>query len=301
MLLRSSSTPVLGSLLSSFSDSPSNSNNYHQHDTTNHILKNHQSLSKLPYYQSMCRNLVTISCNSSPISPSFAEFSNHSQTGFHRTQSEGYLEGLPYASCNSNEENHNSSQPKKLSGRPNFAMLDTIPSLSFCNSRGRYEDDYYEEEDDDEEWSGVEDGKDEKDQWKEKAAMHAGHFGLSKETKNIVLSEKVREMDRTWNADFEEKRSLDSEELHLAKELGIDGGINNGNGGGCGNRGGGSGGEFNSAGGDDEYIHGTEEYYKRMVQENPGNALFLRNYAQFLYRVSNVLFLRLLPFLCHKM
>jgi predicted ATPase len=35
-------------------------------------------------------------------------------------------------------------------------------------------------------------------------------------------------------------------------------------------------------------MHGTEEYYKKMVQENPGNPLFLRNYAQFLYQVSPV-------------
>ncbi|KAI7999232.1 hypothetical protein LOK49_LG09G00999 [Camellia lanceoleosa] len=31
----------------------------------------------------------------------------------------------------------------------------------------------------------------------------------------------------------------------------------------------------------------TEDYYKRMVEENHSNRLFLRNYAQFLYQLSN--------------
>jgi hypothetical protein len=32
----------------------------------------------------------------------------------------------------------------------------------------------------------------------------------------------------------------------------------------------------------------VEEYYKKMVQQNPGNPLFLRNYAQFLYQVTSI-------------
>ncbi|OMP03216.1 RNA-processing protein, HAT helix [Corchorus olitorius] len=36
--------------------------------------------------------------------------------------------------------------------------------------------------------------------------------------------------------------------------------------------------------GDHKHKHGVEEYYKRMVEENPGNPLFLGNYAQFLYQ-----------------
>ncbi|KAA8550704.1 hypothetical protein F0562_002388 [Nyssa sinensis] len=48
----------------------------------------------------------------------------------------------------------------------------------------------------------------------------------------------------------------------------------------------GGGGDFRSVaftrdGGDGP---GIEEHYKRMLEENPGNSLFLRNYAQFLYQ-----------------
>ncbi|MCI73742.1 TPR repeat protein, partial [Trifolium medium] len=39
-----------------------------------------------------------------------------------------------------------------------------------------------------------------------------------------------------------------------------------------------------SGGNDGDSNHGVEEYYKKMVQQNPGNSLFLRNYAQFLYQ-----------------
>lgn len=61
------------------------------------------------------------------------------------------------------------------------------------------------------------------------------------------------------------------EEMHLARDLGID-----------------RRGEFDSGGGDDGNMHGTEEYCRRMVQENPGNHLFLRNHAQLLYQLSPV-------------
>jgi hypothetical protein len=71
------------------------------------------------------------------------------------------------------------------------------------------------------------------------------------------------------------------EEMHLARDLGIDRGC-----------GGSSRGEFDSGGGDDGNMHGTEEYCRRMVQENPGNHLFLRNHAQLLYQLSPVSILR---------
>ncbi|KAJ6852014.1 uncharacterized protein M6B38_257355 [Iris pallida] len=62
--------------------------------------------------------------------------------------------------------------------------------------------------------------------------------------------------------------------LFLARGLGIDrigsGLLNAGGEGG----GGGGGGERSD----------VENYYRRMVEEDPGNALFLRNYAQFLYQ-----------------
>ena len=42
-------------------------------------------------------------------------------------------------------------------------------------------------------------------------------------------------------------------------------------------------------GGDGSGQARVEEYYKRMVEENPGDSLYLRNYAQFLYQVSFLL------------
>lgn len=66
--------------------------------------------------------------------------------------------------------------------------------------------------------------------------------------------------------------------LFLARGLGIDrigsGLLNAGVGGEGGGGGGGGGGERSD----------VENYYRRMVEEDPSNALFLRNYAQFLYQ-----------------
>ncbi|GMP74145.1 hypothetical protein CsSME_00031652 [Camellia sinensis var. sinensis] len=69
---------------------------------------------------------------------------------------------------------------------------------------------------------------------------------------------------------FEEEKELVSPSLHLAIGVGIDvavvGGID---GVAC------NAADFGKGG-------NTEDYYKRMVEENPSNRLFLRNYAQFL-------------------
>ena len=135
MLLRSSSTPVLGSLLSSFSDSPNNSSNNHHHDintTFKHNPIHHQSINKLSYHQTGCFCLNTISCNSSPISPSISEFSCRSHQGFRRAQSVGNLQGLlDYSSNNNDEQYYNPNQTRKVFGRSKCLMLETIPSFSF--------------------------------------------------------------------------------------------------------------------------------------------------------------------------
>ncbi|CAL5409053.1 unnamed protein product [Camellia sinensis] len=71
---------------------------------------------------------------------------------------------------------------------------------------------------------------------------------------------------------FEEEKELVSPSLHLAMGVGIGvavvGGID---GVAC------NAADFGKGG-------NTEDYYKRMVEENPSNRLFLRNYAQFLYQ-----------------
>ncbi|EEF35822.1 conserved hypothetical protein [Ricinus communis] len=274
MLLRSSSTPVLGSLLSSFSDSPNNNNNNHHH----------QSLNKSPFHHHHigCVNQITInSCSSSPISPSIAEFSDYnSRRGLRRAHSEGNLEELAFSSCNSNSNADCpiSSQPKKISGRQKCLMLETIPSFSLCNLRSRFE----------EEEEGYDDGG--SDMVDEEESMQvAENSGLSTKMGNMVLSSEQLGlvMERSWNMGFEEERGLISEEMHLARGLGIDGGTSDRNG--TGNFGGGGGGgrdEFHWTDGDGGDMQGTEEYYKKMLQENPGNPLFLRNYAQFLYQTK---------------
>ncbi|KAA8550703.1 hypothetical protein F0562_002387 [Nyssa sinensis] len=140
MLLRSSSTPVLGSLLSSFSESPNNNHHYSDPHTTAKrppippILNNHK---KLSIHQTRSLNF-THSCNSSPISPSI-DAGVCSHNGIRRAQSEGNLEALANTSCN-NDEFSISNPPKKFSRRPNCSMLQPIPSFSFHNSTGSYED-----------------------------------------------------------------------------------------------------------------------------------------------------------------
>ncbi|KAK3193435.1 hypothetical protein Dsin_024745 [Dipteronia sinensis] len=244
MLLRSSSTPVLGSLLSSsFSDSPNN-NNIH-HEITNKAAKHHHHLppTKRSFRSSL--NFPPVSCNSSPI----ADLSD-SNKGFRRAQSDGNLEGLAYASCNKTEDFNNKSHPnKKFSGRNKCLMLQTIPSFSYSNRSGRRE-----EEDD----SDIEDEEEKQ------------YFEENERARERVVAVQGCQF---WNVSADGE----NQEMYLARGLGIGGG------GGAG----GSGGEFNPAGsgGDDNGDnHGVEEHYKKMVLENPGDPLFLRNYAQFLYQ-----------------
>lgn len=252
MLLRSSSTPVLGSLLSSFTDSPSNS----IHCETSHTVKHLPPLPstsfshnnhKLSYYQSGSLNLSSVSCNSSPISPSIADLDRHHR-GFRRAQSEGNLQDLAYASCN------------------RCALtLETIPSLSFSNCKGLREEDEEEEE------SEFEEGQEEMEE--EKRIVN-----------KMIVSEEVTVENGTCSVGFGElQEMMPGKAMYVAKGLGIEG-CDDGIGGFRGGSGGGGGGDYNSmgSGGDD----GVEEYYKRMVDENPSNTLFLRNYAQFLYQVQ---------------
>ena len=153
-------------------------------------------------------------------------------------------------------------------------MLQTIPSFSFYNLKGELEDEEEEEE------SDIEDDK-ERVEVERVMAMGAQTQSLENKMNNMILTEEVNVKDDIWNMGFDQ-------ETFLARGLGIGSGDDGGSGvgGGCG-----GGGEFNSAGsgGDGEDKRGVEEYYKRMVEENPGNPLFLRNYAQFLYQVSFVM------------
>ncbi|KAL2344915.1 hypothetical protein Fmac_006200 [Flemingia macrophylla] len=258
MMLRSSSTPVLGSLLSSFTDSPNNN----IHPETCHGLKHFpptsvpQHYHKLSLHQTGSFSLSTFSCGSSPISPSVGELERQNK-GFRRVQSDGNLHDLVYSSCNNEERLEYSDPAKRFAARNRTLVLETIPSFSTKQNGVR------QEEEDEETESGSEDG----------------FSGV----KGVILSEEVGVKDGVCRVGVGENDEVGSDkEMYLAKGLGVEccgDGI-----GGC--RGGGGVGDHNpmGSGGNDGDKHRVEEYYKKMVKENPGNSLFLRNYAKFLYQ-----------------
>ncbi|GMI98684.1 hypothetical protein HRI_003537700 [Hibiscus trionum] len=273
MLLRSSSTPVLGSLVSSIAaDSPNNNNNYHEtsspfrqhYPSSSFHGHNHTRLSFHPSPSSLHLSMA-VSCGSSPISPSVADhFSDFELKGIRRAQSDGNLEGLAYSACNGNEE-------KKLSARNKCLMLQTIPSFSFYSSGARCEEEDDEEEEDESDFEGEDEDELEENEETVMAAVNGRSHGFNSiSLENLLLNDQVKVTD---------EKGLVGQEmiLPIGLESAVGGGSRSGGG-----WGGGGGGEFNSAGsnGDGE----VEEYYKRMVEENPGNSLFLGNYAQFLYQ-----------------
>ena len=263
MLLRSSSTPVLGSLISSISDQSPNHHHFqpelaNKHQPTTTVP---QCLNKFPFNQGGSQSL-TFSCNSSPISPSVSElsFGRCSSSGFRRAQSEGNLEGLANASGDIDEFSF-SKPMKKFAGRSSGSFLETIPSFSFHKSSGKYEDDSEYEEDDNEE-----DSFEDQDQQFNKFTS----YGTNEEMKYV---------NAYANVGLQKERNENSQ-MYLARGLGISGVDMNfgGNNGSYGGFGGG-----NRSGDDDD--KDVEKHYKKMVQDNPGNPLCLRNYAQFLYQV----------------
>ncbi|KAF5810492.1 putative tetratricopeptide-like helical domain superfamily [Helianthus annuus] len=250
MMMRSSSTPVLGSLLS-----PENPNNHHHHAdiTTFHPYKI-SPIHKFSFHQ-------TISCNSSPISPAF-----RNNAGIRRAQSDGNLESLMSSRGNDsdNEDDGDFSfynPPKKVSHR---CLLETIPSMSFHNSRFRS------------------DGDDESDeQEEEEEEEDEGFCGFNVE--NTVLS--LNKQMGFGNLEMKGGVGESGTQMYLAKGLGVDAGFGSLDGGGAGS-GGRSlshvGGEGDGGGGGDN--QDVEEHYRKMVNECPGNPLLLGNYAQFLYQ-----------------
>ncbi|CAN0897651.1 hypothetical protein LINGRAHAP2_LOCUS19257 [Linum grandiflorum] len=250
MLLRSSSTPLLGSLIPSFNEGSPNNHHYsHQHHQQQQSV-----VSKRPGY-----------CHSSPsMSPDHsASFGSGGSGGFRRVRSDGNLEALAAYDCGSagkEDSQTNHLLPPRFPTRMHArcSTLDTIPSFSLSNSGIRQEEDL-EEEDDEEEADGVVIGRD--------------GSGL---IDDLEVNDVVGSI------------GYGRDEMHIASGLGIrlissyHGG--EGGGGGGGRKGGGGG--YNPGGGDGGDMKGTEEYYKRMVVENPGDSLFLRNYAHFLHQTK---------------
>ncbi|XP_071721579.1 uncharacterized protein [Rutidosis leptorrhynchoides] len=250
MMLRSSSTPLLGSLLPSISSDNRNNN---LHETTLHPYKS-SPIHKFSFHQTpspASQHFTTLSCNSSPMSPSFGT------NGLRRAQSEGNLDSL----ISSEHEDGFSffNEHKKHSSRFHSTLLETIPSFSFQNSRFKSEDD---ESSDDEEDEGVDE-----------------FGGFNMENKVMILNKQMGYGNLTVKDDV----GGSGAQMYLAKGIGVDVGF------GCGDAGAGGSGRNLSRlgrgeGGNDGDNHDTEDHYKKMVNENPGNSLFLSNYAKFLYQ-----------------
>ncbi|KAL2556948.1 uncharacterized protein Fot_01687 [Forsythia ovata] len=261
MLLRSSSTPVLGSLLSSISESPNN--NHYQSEVPNSTTKDtptsiHKKLScgSQHYPKSLW--------HSSPSS-----ISQRSQNGFRRVQSDGNLEELANISYNVDDLSF-SNVFKKFTRKPNCSL----------HNLGTCQEDEYSDEDGEENEGDVE------------SIEENSEFSNENQFKvhNMHMKEEKPSVNEYGTLRFEGERKM-----YLATGLGVadishfdgDGPVGGGNGGS-----GGSGGwnyrpvAFDSDGGDSQGGIGMEEYYKRMLEEGPGNPLFLRNYAQFLYQTK---------------
>ena len=141
MMLRSSSTPVLGSLLSSFPDSPNNN----IHSETCHALKHFPPTSvPQPYHKLTCHQTRSFACGSSPISPSIGELERQNK-GFRRVQSDGNLQDLAYFSCNNEERLEYLDPSKRFSARHRSLVLETIPSYSTAKHNGLSEEEEDEE------------------------------------------------------------------------------------------------------------------------------------------------------------
>ncbi|KAK6159882.1 hypothetical protein DH2020_003263 [Rehmannia glutinosa] len=246
MLLRSSSTPVLGSLLQSFSESPNhNHHHHHQSDLPSSI---HHNCTKLSFSNGGSQNVA----KSLVQSPSVAEIK-----GFRRVQSDGNLEELANASYNNVDE---LSFSKKFARKPNFCTLEAIPSFSHHNLGTSFEDDDSDDEDE---------------------------LQVEENANPLRIQNLVSEGVSTRKVDvFGSMRFDGVGKMYLASGPGVSG-IGVVDGGGYGGAGGGGSNYrpvgFNRDGGDSRRLS-MEEYYKSMLEENPGNPLFLRNYAHFLYQ-----------------
>ncbi|XP_073143546.1 uncharacterized protein [Henckelia pumila] len=257
MMLRSSSTPILGSLLSSFTESP---NNHHHQSEYHSATVKHTTLPR-----GGSQNFSKFSLHSPSVGEIKTTPDSSSNKGFRRVQSEGNLEELVDASYKVDEFSFSSQCFKKVARKPVRSHLEAIPSISYRKMRTHDEcedsDGEYAEEDDD---------------------FEVEESGNLFKVENLVLKEKRTDMIGYGSL----KTEGDQGKMYLAAGLGVsDATFLDGGGYGPG---GGSGGSyrpvtFDRDGGDSQGVS-MEEYYKRVLEQNPGNPLFLRNYAQFLYQ-----------------
>lgn len=178
------------------------------------------------------------------------------------------------------KEFHNSHPPRSSRRRPS-SVLQTIPSFSVRNSRDEEEEEEDEEEEEEEEgkFGGV-NGLERSITIGENSTSIGGDFSFSNEKGFGLVG-----IEESGGSVFGD--GIEAPPLFLARGLGIEvGGPSSALIGG----GGGGGHDFSlvdldGGGGDGSDL---ESYYKKMVEENPSNALFLRNYAQFLYKVRSL-------------
>ncbi|ERN15930.1 uncharacterized protein LOC18444225 isoform X3 [Amborella trichopoda] len=255
MLLRSSSTPILGSLHSSSSDSP----------------KTFETSSK-PSCSDSSKKLFFNGGHPDSIS----------LQGVRRTLSDSNLHGL----ISTDLDTFHSINPTKTRNFPH-SKLQTIPSFSFYNKRDET-DEAAEEENDDEEEEKEEDEESgvQLNNSIQRTVTIGGDikplerdFSFSK-----VGLQKFGELglvDELGRERMKDPSSLsDTGPLFLAVGLGIEGVIPNTT-----TAMAGGSGVDNFQRSDDE---GTdlERYYQKMLEEIPCNPLILRNYAQYLYQIK---------------
>ncbi|KAK4418439.1 hypothetical protein Salat_2256700 [Sesamum alatum] len=255
MMLRSSSTPVLGSLLPTFSDSP-NGSSHHQselHGSTQKHTPNtiHGKLS--------CSNGGSQNLSKSLFhSPSVAEIKGISRSSgneFRRAQSEGNLQELVDVSYSVDEF----SLSKKSARKSNCCTLEAIPSLSVRHLGARFED-----------WDS--DEEEEEEEIEEEGEVHDEEFQVEDSVSGFTVENFVFEQVGT-NVNGYGSLGLEGEgKMYLAAGLGITG-ISFIDGGGSH----GGGGSYRPVAydrdGGDSHGLSMEEYYKNMLEGDPGNPL----------------------------
>lgn len=254
-MLRSSSTPILGSLVPHSDNirenvgkaSPfyENANRVCFHSTPSHN-------------QSHSRSFDTCSVDD--------EKESNSLSTFRRVQSEGNLEILlSGGSDDYNLQSLSKSWSRRRSAQKKLPYLSSVPSFDmYCN-----------EEDEEDEDEGLENFT---DIYKAESNMQEFSFG-KKGAGKIGM--------KSLATSGDELDIVSTEPMFMARGLGI--GVmetSTDMGGGGGNstpKGTSTGGEGDGYGGGFENI---EEHYQRALEENPANSLVLGNYAQFLYETK---------------
>uniref|UniRef100_A0A0E0CV03 Uncharacterized protein n=1 Tax=Oryza meridionalis TaxID=40149 RepID=A0A0E0CV03_9ORYZ len=197
-------------------------------------------------------HLPTISCR---LTPGGSDAHDRSLGGLRRACSDGNLAAL--GASGDDDDHHHLPPSGKCAPRSKPTTLETIQSFT---QRGGASTDEEEEEDDD-------DG----DHESAEQELSFGNFRFS------------------GSSTFSQEHPL-----FLARGLGIDrlgSGLLSADGGGGGIGGsdggsGGAGGSYLVTSDNGENRSDIEMHYKKMIEEDPCNGLFLRNYAQFLYQIK---------------